>query len=284
MTDFKRELEEKGYCVIENVLTEEELATALQEFNLWLNSNQKMKLTHDKISPHGIFKYHKAGHTRHAWYIRTREGVQNVFKTLWNTDELVVSYDGCCWISQKVKKKDNIWTHTDQAPSKEGLRCYQGFVALTDNIDRSLVVFEGSHKLHASYAKEMNLKSSKDWLLIEHSYLERIADRKRVLPVKAGSLVVWDSRTYHQNQYGCLPEERIVQYVSFLPKAGRSQKMKEKREKYFITRRTTSHWAYPVKVNGMQPQTYGKDDMLIDYTEIEDADLEDMMPEIVKLI
>ena len=163
--DFKRELEEKGYCVIENVLSEEEHEIALNEFTTWLNANDKMRATHNKISPHGIFKFHKVGHTRHAWYIRTRPSVQNVFKTIWDTDELVVSYDGSCWIGEDVNKKDNIWTHTDQAPSKDGLKCYQGFVALTSNETRTLVVYEGSHKLHQEYAKARNLTSTKDWLL-----------------------------------------------------------------------------------------------------------------------
>jgi ectoine hydroxylase-related dioxygenase (phytanoyl-CoA dioxygenase family) len=282
--DIKHELEEKGYCIVEDVLNEEELEFAIQSFYTWLNANQKMKEAHNKTSPHGIFKFHKAGHTQHAWYIRTRPRVQEVFKTLWDTDELVVSYDGACWISKSVKKKDSIWTHTDQAPCKEGLRCYQGFVALTSNKKRTLVVYEGSHKLHQQYAKDRNLTSTKDWLLIEHDYLQEIQHLKRVLEVKAGSLVLWDSRTFHQNQYGTEPEDRIVQYVSFLPKSGRSKKMKEKRMKYFLEQRTTSHWAYPVKVNGLQPQTYGRNEFLIDYSEIENSKLDDMIDEIQKLI
>ena len=44
--------------------------------------------------------------------------------------------------------------------------------------------------------------------------------------------------------------------------------MLEKRQKYFIEKRTTSHWAYPVKVNGLQPQTYGKKELLIDYSKL----------------
>ena len=44
-------------------------------------------------------------------------------------------------------------------------------------------------------------------------------DLRRVLHVPAGSLVIWDSRTFHQNQYGAPnSEERLVQYVCFLPK------------------------------------------------------------------
>jgi hypothetical protein len=191
-----------------------------------------------------------------------------------------------CYIPPDCKKKDAIWTHTDQAPSKKGLKCIQGFVALTNNKERTLVVYEGSHKLHEEYAKEYNLTSTKDWLLIEHKYLEKISDKKRVLNIKAGSLVLWDSRTFHQNQYGNndTKEERIVQYVSYLPRCNLSKKMFEKRQKYFTDKRTTSHWAYPVKVNGQQPQNYGNAELKINYSELVKPKLEDLLEEITNIL
>ena len=280
------ELAENGYCVIENVLTAEEVANSIQYFREWFSSYPQIAELHSKISPHGIFKYHEVGQQRHAWYIRTRPNVQNVFKNIWKTDEVVVSFDGCCYIPADCKKKDAVWTHTDQAPTKKGLKCIQGFVALTDNTERTLVVYEGSHKLHEEYAKEYNLTSTKDWLLIEQNYLDKISDKKRVLNVKAGSLVLWDSRTFHQNQYGAKDnnEERIVQYVSYLPRCNLTKKMLEKRQKYFADKRTTSHWAYPVKVNGQQPQNYGNALLKINYSELVAPKLEDLIEDITKIL
>ena len=278
------ELAEKGYCVIENILTTEEVETAVKYFREWFSSHPQIAAVHNKISPHGIIKFHEVGHQKHAWYIRTRENVQKVFKEIWKTDEIVVSFDGCCYIPADCKKKDNTWTHTDQAPIKKGLKCIQGFVALTDNTERTLVVYEGSHKLHEDYAKEYNLTSTKDWLLIEHNYLEKISDKKKILNIKAGSLVLWDSRTFHQNQYGSNNEERIVQYVSYLPRCNLTKKMLEKRQKYFTDKRTTSHWAYPVKVNGQQPQNYGDAKLKINYSELVKPDLNELIEEITKLI
>lgn len=281
---FIEDLEQKGYAIVENILTPEEISYTLDEFRSWLNSYDQIKKIHNKVSPHGIFKHFEAGHQRHSWFIRTRGSVQDVFKKLWNTDELVVSFDGNCWIDEKTAKKDNIWTHTDQAPDKKGLKCYQGFVSLTENKERTLIVYEGSHKLHETYMASCNITGNKDWQLIDHNYLEEIKDRKKTLHVKAGSLVLWDSRTFHQNQYGNIGEERIVQYVSYLPKDKRSEKMKEKRMKYFTDRRTTSHWAYPVKVNGQQPQSYGNKELTIDYSQLKKPILEDLIDDIVELI
>lgn len=283
MSEFLDELAEKGYCVIEDVLSEEEIAIAKNDFYNWLESHEQIKKIHNTISPHCIFKHFEVGNQRHAWFIRTREKVQEPFRKIWNTDELVCSLDGSCWRPKELKKKDKIWTHTDQAPSKKGLRCIQGFVALTDNITSSLVVYEGSHLLHEKYSKQYNLTSTKDWLLIEHEYLEKIKSTKKVLPVKAGSLVLWDSRTFHQNLYGC-NEERIVQYVCFLPRNNLTPKMQEKRIKYFQEARTTSHWPYPVKVNGLQPQNYGNKDLVINYNELKKPDLDDLMSDIVKIL
>lgn len=293
MTSYKEELAllaENGYCVIENILTAEEVATAVENFREWFASHPQIEGVHSKISPHGIIKFHEVGHQRHAWYIRTRPNVINVFKNIWDTEEVVVSYDGCCYIPPNCKKKDKTWTHTDQAPTKKGLKCIQGFVALTSNTDRTLVVYEGSHKLHEEYAKEFNLTSTKDWLLIEQQYLDKISDKRKVLNIKAGSLVLWDSRTFHQNQYGNASntntnnEERIVQYVSYLPRCNLSKKMLEKRQKYFADKRTTSHWAYPVKVNGLQPQNYGDATLKINYSELVEPKLEDLIEDITKLI
>ena len=49
--------------------------------------------------------------------------------------------------------------------------------------------------------------------------------------------------------------------------------MKNKRLKYFNDRRTTSHWAYPIRVNGKQPQRYHQDSIQLVYEKIKIPDL-----------
>ena len=93
-------------------------------------------------------------------------------------------------------------------------------------------------------------------------------------------------QTFHQNQYGNPGEERIVQYVCFLPKKHKSNtpSQQKKRLKYYEERRTTSHWPYPLNVNGLQPQTYGKADLLIDYTKIIKPNLDDLDEKVLNKI
>lgn len=281
---IKLQLEEKDYVVIPNILSSEEDTKSREYFFNWYNANPQIKYIHEKGS-HGIMQNFQD--QRHDWFIRTRTNVMKVFKYLWNTDNLLVSYDECCWMPREMQKKDSILTHIDQAPSKKGLQCYQGLVSLTSNKKRTLVVYKGSHLLHDSYCSEKNLKHSTNWQLIDVDYLLTIADKKRVIEADAGWLIIWDSRSFHQNQYasnGSDTEERLVQYVSYLPKIDCSEKMLEKLIKYFNEFRTTSHWAYPLKVNGLQPQAYKKPNIYIDYSQLKPPDLEDLMPDITKLV
>ena len=285
--DIKHKLNENGYVIIKDILTPDEIERYKNEFHKWKNSIHDLDEIHKKIDPHHIYKYHQVGHQRHAWLIRTNKKIQNVFKNLWGVNDLVVSFDGCCYMPQYLKNKDNYWTHTDQSGKKKGVHCYQAFVSLTKNKEKTLVVYKGSHKLHENYFKEMKIDTNKDWNVINEDYIDKIKDTKKILKVPAGSLVIWDSRTFHQNQYGNKnTEERIVQYVSYLPKNDRQNtpSMKNKRQKYFDEKRTTSHWAYPIHVNSLQPRNYGNKDLMIDYETLPNIYLDDIIDDINKLL
>ena len=282
----KQELDENGFTIIHNILSPSKTAKLKKLHDDWRKTIPRHDLLHNSIDPHGIYKFHEAGHQEHAWGTRIDKNVQDAFKYLWKTDELIVSFDGSCYISETTNKTDKIWTHTDQAPNRQKLECYQGFVSFTDNKERTLVVYDKSHKIHKSYFEKKRNTSSKNWQLIDHEFLESIKDSKRVLNIPAGSLVLWDSRTFHQNQYGLPGEERIVQYVCYLPKshAKNNDAMKKKRMKYFNEKRTTSHWPTPINVNGKQPQTYGDKSRLIDYSKLVSPNLDYIKDEIYKLL
>ena len=269
--DIQKSLEEKGYCIIENVLNPNEIFKAKELFHNWFESVPNLDKFHTKMNPHGIFKFHQVGHQEFAWYLRTLPQVVQIFADVWDTssDNLVTGFDGACYMDKCVKKNTRCWTHTDQAPKNNGLLCYQGLVSLTTNKDNSLLVYEGSHKLHEEYFNSKGLETdSKNWHLIDPLYLDTIKNKKKVLEIPTGSLVLWDSRTFHQNIVSNSNEERLVQYICMKPKNSRNNSVSQikKRLKYFEELRTTSHWPYSIKVNGLQAQTYGNDEFLIDYT------------------
>jgi len=284
---MKQHLNEHGWCIIPDVLSRDEIGEAKQLFYDWQKTIPNHDVMHNNVDPHGIYKFHEAGHQEHAWFIRTRPNVQQVFRDVWDTDELVVSFDGSCYISPELSKKDNIWTHSDQSAQINELSCYQGFVSLTDNQERTLVVYDKTHLIHHEYFKAKGQMSKGNWQRVDKADIIASEPIKRVLHVPAGALVLWDSRTFHQNQYGApKSEERIVQYVCFMPKNDKKNTvpMQKKRRKYFDERRTTSHWPYPIHVNGLQPQTYGDSSKWIDYSSLQKPNLERFMPDIEKII
>ena len=171
-----------------------------------------------------------------------------------------------------------------QAPNQKGKHCIQGFVSLTTNTNRSFVVYEKSHLLHEDYFNGIN--HSKRWNLIDKKYMNTIKNTRKVLDVKAGDLVLWDSRTFHENQYGDSPEERLVQYVCYLPKVNpkNTASQTEKRKHYFYNSRTTTHWPYPIEVNGLQPQVYGDKTKLIDYSKLQSPNLDPYEQQINELL
>jgi ectoine hydroxylase-related dioxygenase (phytanoyl-CoA dioxygenase family) len=281
---LREQLARDGYVVIPGVLDQTQIETARGYFDEWYSQNTQVRDLHKKIDPHGIFKFAEVGHQKMAWYIRGLESVQRPFREIWGTDDLVVSFDGSCYMTRDEKHRDTNWTHTDQAPGKKGLHCVQGFVALTSNSERTLRVYYGSHLLHEGVL--MNSDKKKDWVRIDEGWLKDHEGLKRVLTVPAGSLVLWDSRCFHQNQYGNVGEERLVQYVCYLPRnaPGNTKKMQEKRRLYLETRRTTSHWPYPLHVNGLQPQTYGDITRTIDYEGLFRQDLTEFQGVIDNLV
>lgn len=287
---YRKQLEEDGYCIIPNVLEKEEIENAKNLFHKWYDSIENFDTIHSKLNSHNIFRFHEVGHQEFAWYLRTQPKVIQQFSDLYetNTDNLVTSFDGCCYYKPHTKLSNGLWTHTDISPklSKE-MKCYQGFISLTDNVNNSLQVYEGTNNLHELYFRLKEQENdSKNWQKIDKDYLDKISDKKKILTIPAGSLVLWDSKTFHQNIITNKNEERLVQYICMMPKNNKlnSTSQQQKRLKYFETRRTTSHWCYPIKVNSLQGSTYGNKDLLIDYDSLNKPNLDEYIDQIIKLI
>ena len=292
---IRADLARDGYGMI-RVLTDEEIETGKALMTEWQASIPGLEAYHAKWDPHMIYKRHRAGHSKFAWYTRLRPAVREVFGRLWGVEEpqndMIVSFDGSCYMGKDLAKKDNLWTHSDQAPKDKGLICYQGFVSYTDNRERTLVVCQGSHQDHERVFGERAAdpkQRSKAWQLVPTELVLQYEEEKRrkALHVPAGYLVLWDSRTFHQNRYGAPgSEERLVQYVCMLPRSTPSNTAAQvkKRRMYFEQQRTTSHWPTPVRVNPLQAQTYGSAGAHIDYDSMPMNDLSQFGDEIDRLL
>lgn len=289
---YKTNLINNGYTIIPNILNQEEINEYKKDFFYWFNNTPNLKEHHNIIHSNGIIKYYDIGHQKFVWKIRINKNIQNIFKYLWDTDELIVSFDGCCYYTKDYNKNDTYWTHTDQSPNKKGLHCYQSFVSLTDNTEKTIILYEKSHLLHEHYFKTIGITGNNDWQIIDKSYLDNFSDTFKKLKVNKGDLVIWDSRTFHQNVSGNkeIEEERLVQYLCYCPREKIDNNFEEqkKRHLFFENYRTTNHWPNNLSAVPMQPITYNyinhNNPIFIDYNEIDEPILDDIIDEINKLL
>tara|TARA_Y100000389_G_C17463892_1_gene523898 strand:+ start:1936 stop:2868 length:933 start_codon:yes stop_codon:yes gene_type:complete len=289
---YKEELENQGYTIIPNVYNKEEIAKYKDLFFDWYNSTSDLKYLHNIIHKHGIFKHFDVGHQRFAWLTRINPKIQDIFKYIWSTDEIVTGFDGCCYYPSDFSGNYSYWTHTDQSSRKKGPVCYQSFLSLTNNYERTLLVYSYSHLLHEHYFKSMGIDCPTNWNIIDRNYCDGLLPYAKTLYVQEGSLVIWDSRLFHQNVCGnsdCR-EERLIQYLCFLPKYNElnTEKENKKRKKFFNNLNTTSHWPYPLNAVPKQPTMYNyynpENQIVLDYDKLKQPNISDLLPEIEKII
>jgi len=226
-----------------------------------------------QLSTRGIVKGHGIGQSELLWHVRSNRSVKKVFAHIWNTRQLLTSFDGCCtfrdWRYNSSWKTTGGWNHVDQNPRKKPNRCcVQGLVSMYDQNEKtgSLVVYPKSHLHFAELATTG--KSSSDFIMIhdKHSIFANGDIRGKLVHSKAGDLVVWDSRTIHSNspavtiprleQGEPIDLLRLVVYISMSPiQLMQKHNLEEFRErrKYFVENNiTTNHWSTELNIAGIR--------------------------------
>ena len=96
--------------------------------------------------------------------------------------------------------------------------------------DATLCVHEGSNKIHSTFGKKFNITQKGHWYKINgEDQVEFMKSYpQRCVKAKAGSLILWDSRTVHQgieSRKGRANEKiRCVIYVCYLPRSHSDEK------------------------------------------------------------
>lgn len=272
-------LKDDGYCVIPNILTDEECNTTITKMWNWLeslgtgidrNEQETWKPPNWPYSTRGIIQHLRVGHEEFIWDIRTNPNVIDVFKKIWNTDDLLVSFDAIN-IIKPVEitnyRSTRPWFHTDQGNRKKGLQCIQSFVNLEDctTNDACFSCLPKSHLYHQEMLNHFNIEGPQDWIKLSNQHMlwfeeGKGCERIRV-PVPKGGMVLWDSRTIHCNRPARLPRQkpvfRYTVYVCMTPREWCDEKNLEKKKKAFNEIRMTSHWPHHIKLFPNKPNTYG---------------------------
>jgi len=281
------DLEEKGYAILPGVLDEKECETAINDIWKWLEGlgtgikrGDKKTWASKNWPPniHGIIQHLRIGHTEFAWKVRANPNVYKAYSKIWGTKKLLASYDGVCVMKPpeitRRWNKQRKWYHTDQTLRDSRKKCIQGFVTLENmsSDDGTLCVLAGSHKYHNTFAKWRKSESdevapSANWYKLNSQETNWYLEQKGVKEVKVsapkGALVLWDSRTIHQNKWPDKgrkhPRWRYVVYSCMLPAENAPVKDLRKRTKALSELRMTTHWPYPCTLFPEKPRTYGKE-------------------------
>ncbi|EKG16767.1 hypothetical protein MPH_05970 [Macrophomina phaseolina MS6] len=240
--DFRDDLSRDGFAIIKGAIPREradkyadEMYSWLEGFNLGFDRHDPTTI-HKRHLPHitekGMILAYAATHESFAWAIRQEPGVVSAFARVYDTPDLLVSFDAlnASFPNRKDIPPNNPWPHQDQDPEKGGFRCLQGLVNLLPNgpDDGGLIVCKGGHRLCAA----------------------------------PGDLLLWDSRTPHYNlsPAATSTQPRFAIYTCYMPVAEATQEDLRRKRDAFEKRVGTTHWPNARHVGSNVAKRDGEDD------------------------
>lgn len=249
--EWKSFLDENGYVVIKNVLSETEMNHGLKLFHkdwkyvssnfdfndprTWTTNNSPMMWGKGMTYTSGF------GQCDFQWYLRTRDDIINIWKHVHNTDELVVSYDGFSVFLSHTQKPKN-WLHVDQANSEKtySIQGAYNFLPVSKN-DAGFIVVPKSHKtFKTTNTKKQNfINVDENDPHVEHAV-------KLLIPENC--FVLWNSKTIHANigknkSLNNKNINRLTSYITYFPKQMRSNDILQKRINGYKNGDNCSHWS-----------------------------------------
>jgi hypothetical protein len=191
----------------------------------------------------GMASFSGLPHGEFVWYLRLQPEIQQVYKQLYDTEELLTNFCGLSVFFSTAQKSDP-WWHADQNP-KNPTYSVQGAYNLLPVGEHSagFVVVPGSHR---NYVPEAARKGGRpDWILLKQDEEVLRGGVKLVIP--ANCMVLWNSRSLHANvgptkvTPGVL--DRLTAYITFAPRWWRkSDAVFEERKAAYLEAKGCSHW------------------------------------------
>ena len=288
--NVKEILNKFGVAIIPNILSEEEcdkLYNEMWDYFEHITRKFETPLKRDdeqtwveffKLYPmHGmLIQHHQVGHAQFAWNVRQNIKIVEVFAKIWKVkfEELLVSFDGSSFhlpheVTKRGYYRGNDWFHTDQNFVNLD-ECVQSWVTAKEvrEGDATLTFLEGSHKYHADigkvFAKDIK-KPKDDWYKIndeQKEYLIKKGCTVETIKCPAGSLVLWNSKTFHAGKEPLknrtMRNFRTAVYLCYTPRSLIKQVNLKKKHKAFKELRSTTHWPHKVKLFPVNPWTHGQ--------------------------
>ena len=268
--DINLQLEKYGYAVIPDILKLDECIHFRDRIWTELEYVSKNKFNHSIIDTWKYFDLfnpsysmllhnHSLGHIQPIWDLRQHPSIYNVFENIWMepVENLLTSFDGMAVLLPPEKTGKGYisdeWYHTDQSSKKIGRHCIQSMITLYDinEYDSTISLLEKSHLFHESFFIDCQINNRSDWYLLKNDQKNYFIDKscnEIMIRAKAGSMILWDSRTIHQGKgvdpLRTIENFRMVIYISMMPRSTiTNPKLIQYRIKAFNKQKITSHWA-----------------------------------------
>lgn len=266
-------LEENGYAVIPNVLDISDCDLYIKEYKDWAQQVEDTGISFRSFE--SLIQGHRIGHFNASWCVRLK--VKDVFAQIWQTDKLLSSVDAVALSyppeqgSKLFAEPNTGWLHIDQGDFRVGCHAYQGAVYLEEatSMDHCLRVLSKSHLYHEELIKQFP-DIGQHTRVIEHYrlddrqrkwYIENNGCKLTKVPVPKGGMVLWDSRTVHDNsrpEFGRPNKDRWrhMVLVCMTPAAWATDEDIAQKRKAYNKLLMTTHW--PSRGVSLFPERIGK--------------------------
>jgi hypothetical protein len=250
---WRAHLDDQGFAVLTDILTAEEHSELLGQFRNdwrtvapyfnWYDPSTWIPESCPMTWDNGMISWYGLGHAEFQWRLRTNRSVLDIWKRLYGTKELVVSYDGFSVFLSNQQDPD-MWLHIDQNP-KSGFYSIQGaynFLEVSDQGDAGWVVVPGSHETYVP-----DVHPQRQYISVEDA--DPIIEQAIQPLLPPNSFVLWNSRTVHANQ-GMAPDRetpnlnRVTSYITFFPKSLRGAEMRQCRIEGYYDAENCGHYAF----------------------------------------
>lgn len=257
---YLKYLEKEGYVVIRNILTKEEQEERLELFwNAWthvspgfnrLDSSTWSIETSPMMYHKGMASFSGFSQSELMWSLRLHPNIKGIYSKVYKTTDLAVSFNAFS-VFFDADQKSSDWWHIDQHPNNKSY-CVQGsynFFPVTDD-SAGFVCVPRSHLKSIG----ADSKTDRDWILLPEDD-PYVRDEGVKLLIPENCFVLWNSRLIHANtgisrnkkEKKEKKEEktldRLTCFVSFMPKALRSEEIRDKRLLAYENATALSHWA-----------------------------------------
>ncbi|TLD14964.1 hypothetical protein PspLS_10836 [Pyricularia sp. CBS 133598] len=274
--DWRDDLLRDGYVVVKGAVPRERAEKYAQEMYSWLENfagglgykrddpstikEENLPIINEKGMVFGYGIHHES----FTWDIRQEPGVMEAFERVYDTPDIIVSFDGVnMTLPGRTDIKPNTpWPHQDQDPEKPGFRCLQGIVNLLPNgeKDGGLIVCKGAHRASEEFHAKFKGEPDKIWAWTKEWYgftgrgmewLKNQGYEWVKVCAEPGDLLLWDSRTPHYNvsPEGNLP--RFATYTCYMPAAEATQEDLIRKKGAWENLQSTTHWPNAMHVGGL---------------------------------